>query len=259
MQGIILKETSLLETALNNEKVKKQEIPDILVVLARHYFSLGLNKEEVYHELNEYYKSTEIGYNETVSYTFMNNLINSIYNSGRYNLVDINAISISVDEWDKIIALNDKNAEKLAFVMLAYQKVNELKNPKSNGWINDERTHLLKEAGFTQMTKENKLNFHTLYKCGYIGKRNAVDATGYLINYRDINVKTSTPKMIITNFEKIITYYDEHKNGNKYKECEMCGKRFKVSLRSRTVYCSKCRKEKDKEIKLKYYHSKKNK
>ena len=49
-------------------------------------------------DINEYYKSTEIGYNETVSYTFMNNLINSIYNSGRYNLVDINAISIKANK-----------------------------------------------------------------------------------------------------------------------------------------------------------------
>lgn len=243
MQGVILKETPLLEVALNNGKVKKEDIPDILVVLTRHYLSLGLNKEEVYHKLNEYYKSTGIGYNETVSYTFINNMINSIYNSGRYNLVDINAISISTNEWDKIVSLNDKNSEKLAFVILVYQKVNELKNPRSNGWINFERTHLLREAGFTQLTKDNKLNFHKLYKCNYLGKKSAVDATGYLVNYRDINNKNSKAKMIITNFTKIITYYDEHKNGVKYKECEVCGRRFKLSKNDySSKYCSKCKK-----------------
>ena len=242
MQGVILKESELLDIALNNKKVKKADIPNILVVLSKYYFSLGLSKEEVYDKLNEYYKSTDIGYNETVSYEFITSLINRIYSSGRFNIVDVDKIVISVNEWNRIISLNDKGAEKLAFVMLVYQKVNEIKNPKSNGWINEERTHLLRESGFTQLTKDNKLNFHKLYKCGYIGKRNAVDATGYLINYGDINVE-SDPKITITNFEKIITYYDEHRNGNKYKECERCGKRFKVAKTGKPPkYCTKCAK-----------------
>ena len=197
----------------------------------------------MYDKLNEYYKSTDIGYNETVSYEFITSLINRIYNSGRFNIVDVDKVVISVDEWSRIISLNDRGAEKLAFSMLVYQKVNEIKNPKSNGWINTERTHLLRESGFTQLTKDNKLNFHKLYKCGYIGKRNAVDATGYLINYRDINVE-SDPKITITNFEKIITYYDEHRNDNKYKECERCGKRFKLSKNDySSKYCALCKKD----------------
>lgn len=242
MQGVILKESELLDIALNNKKVKKADIPNILVVLSKYYFSLGLSKEEVYDKLNEYYKSTDIGYNETVSYEFITSLINRIYNSGRFNIVDVNKVVISVDEWSKIISLNDRGAEKLAFSMLVHQKVNEIKNPKSNGWINTERSYLLMDAGFTKQTLEVKLHFHTLYKKGYIGKRNAVNATGYLINYRDINVESDT-KITITNFEKIITYYDEHRNDNKYKECERCGKRFKVAKTGKPPkYCTKCAK-----------------
>ena len=243
MQGVILKESELLDIALNNKKVKKADIPNILVVLSKHYFSLGLSKEEVYDKLNEYYKSTDIGYNETVSYEFITSLINRIYSSGRFDIVDVNKVVISVNEWNRIISLNDRGAEKLAFSMLVHQKVNEIKNPKSNGWINTERSYLLMDAGFTKQTLEVKLHFHTLYKKGYIGKRNAVDATGYLINYRDINVESDT-KITITNFEKIITYYDEHRNGNKYKECERCGKRFKLSKNDySSKYCALCKKD----------------
>lgn len=241
MQGVILKESELLDIALNNKKVKKADIPNILVVLSKHYFSLGLSKEEVYDKLNEYYKSTDIGYNETVSYEFITSLINRIYNSGRFNIVDVDKVVISVDEWSRIISLNDRGAEKLAFSMLVHQKVNEIRNPKSNGWINTERSYLLMDAGFTKQILEVKLHFHTLYKKGYIGKRNAVDATGYLINYRDINAE-SDPKITITNFEKIITYYDEYRNDNKYKECELCKKRIKVT-NNRIKYCAPCAKK----------------
>lgn len=255
MQGVILKESELLDIALNNKKVKKADIPNILVVLSKHYFSLGLSKEEVYDKLNEYYKSTDIGYNETVSYEFITSLINRIYNSGRFDIVDVNKVVISVDEWNMIISLNDRGAEKLAFSMLVHQKVNEIKNPKSNGWINTERSYLLMDAGFTKQTLEVKLHFHTLYKKGYIGKRNAVDATGYLINYRDINVESDT-KITITNFEKIITYYDEHRNGNKYKECERCGKRIKVT-NNRIKYCASCAKKVKREKNSEYRSVKK--
>ena len=255
MQGLILKESELLDIALNNKKVKKADIPNILVVLSKYYFSLGLSKEEVYDKLNEYYKSTDIGYNETVSYEFITSLINRIYNSERFNIVDVNKVVISVDEWSRIISLNDRGAEKLAFSMLVHQKVNEIKNPKSNGWINTERSYLLMDAGFTKQTLEVKLHFHTLYKKGYIGKRNAVDATGYLINYRDINAE-SDPKITITNFEKIITYYDEHRNGNKYKECELCKKRIKVT-NNRIKYCTPCAKKVKREKNSEYRSVKK--
>lgn len=244
MDGVILKESELLNIALKNEKVKKSDIPNILIILARYYFSIGLSKDEVYLKLSEYYKSTDIGYNETVSYEFIKNLINSVHRSGRFNLVDVNEVSISKKEWDRIISLNNKGAEKLAFSMLVYQKINEMKNPTSNGWINTERSYLMKEAGFTTQPLDVKLNFHTLYKNGYIDKRKAVDATGYLINYRDINEEENEPKIIITNFEKIITYYDEHRNGNKYKECEICNKRFKVSkIGKPPKYCPNCAKK----------------
>ena len=44
MQGVILKESELLDIALNNKKVKKADIPNILVVLSKHYFSLARKK-----------------------------------------------------------------------------------------------------------------------------------------------------------------------------------------------------------------------
>lgn len=244
MQGTVLRESELLSMALNGDKVLKRDMPNVLAVLTRHYFSLGFDKKEVYDKLNEYYKSTDIGYNETISYKYINDRINSIYNTGRFNLIDIDAVVISVDEWNRIIALNDKSVEKLAFVMLVYQKINEIRNPKSNGWINTERTHMLREAGFTKLTKDNKLNFHALYMNNYISKKSIVDATGYLINYRDKDKKLSPPKIVITKFDKVITYYDEHRNGNKYKECEVCGKRFKLaSKNSRAKYCTPCGKK----------------
>ena len=44
----------------------------------------------------------------------------------------------------------------------------------------------------------------------------------------------------INNFNKVTTYYDEYKNDIKYRECEICGKRFKVGKNGRNKYCNVC-------------------
>ena len=45
----------------------------------------------------------------------------------------------------------------------------------------------------------------------------------------------------IDNFDKVVTYYDEYKNGVKYKTCKECGKRFKRRSNN-DKYCQKCAK-----------------
>ena len=51
-------------------------------------------------------------------------------------------------------------------------------------------------------------------------------------------------KIIINNFINVISFYYEYKNNEKWKECSVCGKRFKLkSSNSRQKYCDKCAKE----------------
>ena len=47
-------------------------------------------------------------------------------------------------------------------------------------------------------------------------------------------------KFTIDNFENVITYYEEYKNGKKYIECECCKKRV-IQKTHNVKYCPKCR------------------
>ncbi len=239
MRSVILNEYEILHEALEKGVVREKST-DTISVLARHYFSHNLSKEEVLSAIDEFMIKNDSEYNPEDMSDYMKGFIDHIYNSQRYNLVNIQAITISETEWKRIIKLNDKKAEKLAFVMLVYQKITEIKKPKSNGWINIEVSDVLLEAGFKSQ-KENIKEFHPLYINNYIGLK-TLGLDSVLINYRDIN-EQSKPKIIITNFDKIITYYDEYRNNIKYKECEVCRKRFKVAKTGKPPkYCTKCAK-----------------
>jgi len=239
MRGIVLNEYEILNEALEQGIVRDKSV-DTVSVLARHYFSQNLDEEYVFNIIEKFMSDNCPDYDGDTMSDYMKGFVDHIYNSQRYNLVNIQAITISESEWQRIIQLNDKKAEKLAFVMLVYQKITEIKKPKSSGWINVEVSDILLEAGFKSQ-RENIKEFNPLYINNYIGLK-TLGLDSILINYRDIE-EQSKPKIIITNFTKIITYYDEHKNGVKYKECEVCGRRFKLSKNDySSKYCSKCKK-----------------
>ena len=149
--------------------------------------------------------------------------------------------------------LNDKHLERVAFILLVYQKINEIKNPKSNGWINQNLSDIFSEANVRLIKEEKVTILHSLFKKEYISQKNSCDATGLLINYRN---KNSKDKIIISNFTNVISYYYEYKNNEEWKECSICSKRFKKN-NNKQKYCYKCAKEINKEKTLKNYHKNK--
>lgn len=240
MRNVILNEFEVLDDALNKGIINNKP-SETIGVLARHYFSKNMNIEDVIEKVKEFIIENSESYNDEFQSDFIKGFIDYIHSSQRYNLVNIQAITISETEWDKIIALNDKRVEKIAFVMLVYQKINEIKKPKSSGWIKVEVSDILSEAGI-QSKRENIKEFHPLYANDYIGLK-TFGVEDILVKFRDIN-EQNKPKMIITKFDKVITYYDEHRNGNKYKECEVCGKRFKIAKTGKPPkYCTTCAKK----------------
>lgn len=252
MRNIILNEYEILNDALEKRIIRDKDT-DTISVLARYYFSKNMNTENVYKLIEDFMENNSPTYDSEISSDYIRGFIEHIHNSQRYNLINIQAITISETEWERIISLNNKKAEKLAFVMLVYQKITEIRKPKSNGWINVEVSDILLEAGFKSQ-KENIKEFNSLYVNNYIGLK-TLGLDSILINFRDIK-EQSKPKITITNFEKIITYYDEHRNGNKYKECELCKKRIKVT-NNKIKYCAPCAKKVKREKNSEYRSVKK--
>lgn len=179
-------------------------------------------------------------------------MIKSVSKYDSFELLNIKSISITKEEWNNILKLNSDILERISFIMLIYQKINIIKNPKSNGWINNCISDIFREAKVGYTGDEQKKFLYNLYENEYILMKNTCDSSSIKINY--INVD-SEEFIHIDNFENVISYYYEYKNGEVWKECGVCRKRFKLKTKnSPQKYCNKHQKEIKNEQNKKYYH-----
>lgn len=244
MLGIIVNEKEQCEKALNDNELPTRPMKIIRLIIKK-YLSEGKSKDKVYELIDKFMEKSYEGYNKN---KWKNILIKAIDDIKEYNnleLININEIIITKAEWDKILELNNNQLERLAFVLLCYQKVNEIKNPLSNGWINVDLSNAFKEAKIQRGDKTKKLLFELKEK-EYISLKNSCDSSSIKINY---NIKDE--EFIVIDSLKdndIITYYEEFKNSKKYKKCSSCGKRFELNLKAKkeASICKKCAYDKKK-------------
>lgn len=257
MLGIIVNEKELCEKALNNNELPKRPMKIIRLIIKK-YFDEGKTKDEIYELINKFMEKSYEGYKKIDWKKILIKTIDSIKEYNNFKLVDVNEIVITKAEWNKILELNNNQLERLAFVLLCYQKVNEIINPTSKGWINVDLSNIFKEAKLRCENDSKKLLFKLKEK-KYISLKNSCDSASIKINY---NVKDDE-FIIIDSLEDydVITYYNELINDKKYKKCISinCGKRFEIKSKTcEPKYCNKCSKEINKKKTLeRYYKNKK--
>ena len=243
MRGIIISESKEVERLLNCESSSDWGIGmgKVVMLIGKYYYSLGLDRQEVYKSINSYLKERMDKYTPKKWSEMINNILDTIEKNGWYNLIDVDSISITETEWNTIVGIGNVKLEKIAFVLLCYIKVYRARGSKNDKMSNI--SDLLSESGVAP-SNTNKLLLADLKDLGLlqIGTLKHMFVKPLYIN------EESNDCININNFDKVVTYYDEYKNGNKYGECKICNKRFKLkSNNSNQKYCNKC----GREIKLK--------
>lgn len=237
MRGIIISESKEVERLLNCESSSDWGIGmgKVVMLIGKYYYSLGLDRQEVFKNINLYLKERMDKYTPKKWSEMINNILDTIEKNEWYNLIDIDSISITKAEWDTIVGIGNVKLEKIAFVLLCYIKVYRARG-SSNDKMNN-ISDILKESGL-RAVDENKLLFADLRDLGLIqiGTLKHMFIKPLYIN------EESEEYIKIDSFKNIYTYYDEYKNGVRYGECKVCGKRFKLNskVKKPTKYCSKC-------------------
>lgn len=236
MRGVILDEYKILDDTFNGEiKNTKNSIQ----ALVKYCIEQSYDKDETCAFINKTIKKHIKSFDLNKNKDYINELYSSTkkYNS---KLIKVDTVSINVGEWENIISLNSPTLEKIAFIMLVYQKINEQINPSSNGWFNVDGSHMFREINNHKISFDDfVLTANQLVKNEYINQKNSNKSTSIHINFKS----NGEVKFIITNFDKVITYYDEYRNDKKYIECIVCGKRVLNKGKKPNKYCNKCAKE----------------
>ena len=237
MRGIIISESKEVERLLNCEFSSDWGIGmgKVVMLIGKYYYSLGLERQEVYKSINSYLKERMDKYTPKKWSEMINNILDTIEKNGWYNLIDVDNINITKAEWNTIVGIGNVKLEKIAFVLLCYIKVH-----RARGSNNDKMNNIsdvLKESGL-RAVDENKILFADLRDLGLlqIGTLRHMFVKPLYIN------EESEEYIKINDFEKVITYYNEYKNGAKYGKCKICNKRIKIS-NNKNKYCKVCAKE----------------
>jgi hypothetical protein len=242
MRGIIDNEYKVIEKILNAESSKDWTIGSgkVVLLLAKHYYSLEGEKatrETIFEHINSFIKTKMDKYSPKKWADLINNVIDTVVKNEWYEPIRVEKIEITKVEWENILELDNTQLEKVAFAILCYVKMYKARSSSKDRV--DDLAYILMEAGL-RGSLENKLLFADLRDKGYLqlGTAKHMYAKPLYIN------EESEPYIIIDNFDKIITYYDEFKNGVKYKVCSRCNGRFKeTSKRNNSTFCGKCSKK----------------
>ena len=235
MRGIIISESKEVERLLNCESSSDWGIGmgKVVMLIGKYYYSLGLERQEVYKSINSYLKERMDKYTPKKWSELVNNVLDTIEKNKWYYLINIDSISISKAEWDTIVGIGNVKLEKIAFVLLCYIKVYKAQGRSKDRVEN--LSDILLEAKL-KGKKEDKLLFADLKDLGLI----QIGNLKYMY-IKPLYINEESEEYIkIDNFDKVVTYYDEYKNGVKYGRCKVCGKRIKLGKNGRSKYCNVC-------------------
>jgi hypothetical protein len=174
MLGVIINEKRICEDVLKNKELSKRPM-SIIRLIIKKYLSKGNKKNEVYILLDKFMKESYEGYKHNDWKNVLEKAIEGVERTNNLELVNIEEIHITKEEWNIVLKLEDDKLERLAFILLVYQKINEIINPTSNGWINIGMSNIFKESKIQRNDESKKLLF-ILKEKGYISQKNSCDS-----------------------------------------------------------------------------------
>lgn len=253
MLGVTLNETEIVNDILN-EKICKCNIYNGILLLIKYYHIKG-NVDRI--EIKEYIiknfeECNDIEFRRADWEDLISKSIDKLFRDIKIHkknmkLVDIDKISITINELNKINTLESKKLKKIAFVLLVYAKISNVALDRDDGWINQSYKNIFIEAKVSAKGNDKKLLLHDLYKLEYISQSYKNDSTSLKINYID-NTSDSEVAFYVEDFDFIIYSYLNYM-GENWIKCEVCGKYFIKNKNAKKIpkYCSLCQKEKQRE------------
>lgn len=216
--------------------------------LARYnYHVLGMKKEDNYDAILAYMRRNCSDFYEEKYFQI---IYRNISSAKKYKFRNVSPVTITRNEIDKIVGLNDIRKEKIAFVLLAVAKYyNNVSSDNSNRMYMS-MSDLFKLARVAIPCKERAGYLHFAYQEGILVEHTFVGTNlkvvGFVDNSNDIVMTLSED-----DYKELAYTYLNYKNGG-YKRCKGCGRLFKMHKNEPgRLYCKECgQKEEVSEFKI---------
>jgi len=235
---LILNEKKMLDNSLENGYIDNDKPSNTIRTLVKHYFSIGMNKPQIYDSVDKFFELNFPDYNRIKWQKSIEGMIKYTHKTKNFELLDVNKVEITENELSTIVRLSNKKLEKLAFTLLVYAKIYNQLNEKEDNWVNEEHKYIFSDAKIIAGVKDQGKMIHNLRELGLVGSSVMVSSTNIKVNYADLE---SPVVLVISDFRNYVYEYLKWK-GENIINCEECGILFYPSNNKQRA-CKQCQKD----------------
>jgi len=232
--SIILNENEWAREMIESGDIGKKPF-ETLCRVAGYYLSAGYGKSDVRRMLDTFLLQCD----RTISLPkWSSTADHALERALKYKPVEIDHISISDAEMERIAELDGRQIKRLAFTLLCLSKYRDIVNPNGDHWVNDKDNEIMKMANINTSIVRQAQMYHTLIELGYIRPSKKVDNT----NVRVCFAEDGKEVLRVSDFRNLGYQYLKY-CGEPYFECENCGITTKYSHPEKGMkqkYCKAC-------------------
>ena len=245
----ILSEKEYIENIMETNEVPKDLSKKYLINLMVKYFYQveGKDKKEIINLVKEKMLGFNFDITEYQEYQWVD-CMETTFETVKANnrtLRDVTRVPLYASEQKKIESLDLDKEKKVLFTMYIIARASN-----GNGWINLEHKEIFKLANVSTTISNQADMLHKFYKMGLIQLSRKINNTSIMVELAD---ESEDAVFEITSLDKLGNQYlGKFKEG--YKQCEECGKVFKIKKEKghNSKYCNTCKKEKELERHRRY-------
>lgn len=230
---IVLNETEWARQAIRSANLGKKPV-ETLGRIARFYIDGGCSKEETIIMLRQFLLRCDPSvslprWSQTISRTVSRAL--------KTPALNIDYIPITRKELEAVGLVQGRQCKRLAFTLLCLSKYWRNVNPKSDGWVNNKDSEIMRLANINTSALRQCLMYNTLNDMGLIQFSKRVDVTSVKVLFAN---DESEEVLQIKDFRNLGYQYLKY-CGERYIECEGCGITTKCNDVGRArKYCDSC-------------------
>lgn len=232
---IILNEKAYAEDCLRGVFNREKPLLSISILARYYYHCVGYRNKKIIAAIIDFLDEFYPQYRNSKNY-WLDNVEKVAKSAKKYPLHEIDGVPITESELTTIEGIHNKVLERLAFTALCIAKLNNLRNPKNNGWVNSEDREVFALARISGTSTERRIRIGRLFRLGLLENSKRIDNLSYRVTFID---DESPTKLFITDFRELGYEYMLYKGANLMR-CRECGILTYDNKNKTKVYCSNC-------------------
>lgn len=232
---ILLNEKEYAEKCLNNKYVGEKPFYTLTILAKYYYYYFNYRKKKITELLIDFMSKYYPRYDCNKS-TWNDNIEKIAGNAGKYSLFEIDGVWITDKELETISNIHNKVLERLAFALLCIAKLNSIKNPNNNGWVNTCAKEIFSLARISCSVNERYCKLNMLYQSSLLELPKKNDNLNVRVTYMDNSGKNI---LFISDFRELGYEYLKYK-GENFIRCRECGILIRDNKAGTKKYCREC-------------------